>query len=71
VAGTLIGALAGGGKGAAIGALAGGAAGAGAQTLTRGKSLDIPAETVLRFKIQNGISLRPGSTSSYRRTPAQ
>jgi hypothetical protein len=51
--------------------LAGGAAGAGAQTLTRGKSLDIPAETVLRFKIQNGISLRPGSTSSYRRTPAQ
>jgi hypothetical protein len=71
VAGTLIGALAGGGKGAAIGALAGGAAGAGAQTLTRGKSLDIPAETVLRFKIENGISLRPGSTSSYHRTPAQ
>ena len=71
VAGTLIGALAGGGKGAAIGALAGGAAGAGAQTLTRGKSLDIPAETVLRFKIEDGISLRAGSTSSYRRTPAQ
>lgn len=71
VAGTLIGALAGGGKGAAIGALAGGAAGAGAQTLTRGKSLDIPAETVLRFKIDNGVSLRPGSTSSYHRTPAQ
>ena len=71
VAGTLIGALAGGGKGAAIGALAGGAAGAGAQTLTRGKNLDIPAETVLRFKIENGISLRPGSTSSYHRTPAQ
>jgi hypothetical protein len=71
VAGTLIGALAGGGKGAAIGALAGGAAGAGAQTLTRGKSLDIPAETVLRFRTENGISLRPGSTSSYHRTPAQ
>jgi hypothetical protein len=65
VAGTLIGALAGGGKGAAIGALAGGAAGAGAQTLTRGKSLDIPAETVLRFRTENGISLR--SANSTRR----
>jgi hypothetical protein len=69
VAGTLIGALAGGGKGAAIGALAGGAAGAGAQTLTRGKALDIPAETVLRFRIENGISLR--SSNSYHRAPAQ
>lgn len=67
LAGTLIGALAGGGKGAAIGALAGGAAGAGAQTLTRGKSLDIPAETVLRFRTANDISLRSNS-SSYTRS---
>lgn len=66
VAGTLIGALAGGGKGAAIGALAGGAAGAGAQTLTRGKSLSIPAETVLRFKTQNGLSLRSSTSSAAR-----
>lgn len=63
-AGTLIGALAGGGKGAAIGALAGGAAGAGAQTLTRGKALNIPAETVLRFKTENGLSLKSPTTGS-------
>lgn len=56
-AGALIGALAGGGKGAAIGALAGGAAGAGAQTLTRGKKLNVPAETNLTFRLQQGIRL--------------
>lgn len=70
LAGTLIGALAGGGKGAAIGALAGGAAGAGAQVLTRGKALDIPAETVLRFKLENGVTLhayRHTGTSARRR----
>lgn len=58
LAGTLIGALAGGGKGAAIGALAGGAAGAGTQVLTRGKALNVPAETVLRFRLGNPITLR-------------
>jgi hypothetical protein len=57
VAGALIGAIAGGGKGAAIGALAGGAAGAGAQTLTRGKKLNVPAETNLTFRLQQGIRL--------------
>jgi outer membrane lipoprotein SlyB len=56
-AGALIGALAGGGKGAAIGALAGGAAGAGAQTLTRGKKLNVPAETNLTFRLQQAIRL--------------
>ncbi len=56
-AGALIGALAGGGKGAAIGALAGGAAGAGAQTLTRGKRLNVPAETNLSFRLQNDLRL--------------
>ena len=57
VGGAIIGALAGGGKGAAIGALAGGAAGAGAQTLTRGKKLSIPAETNLRFRLQQSLRL--------------
>lgn len=47
LAGAVIGAIAGGGKGAAIGTVAGGAAGAGAQVLTVGKSIDIPAETIL------------------------
>ncbi|MGE5323700.1 MAG: hypothetical protein ACM3SW_12590 [Actinomycetota bacterium] len=63
LAGAVIGALAGGGKGAAIGALAGGAAGAGTQVLTAGKSLDIPAETVLTFKTAQQLSLRPASAT--------
>jgi hypothetical protein len=55
--GTLIGALAGGGKGAAIGLLAGGAAGAGAQVLTRGKTLSVPAETQLTFRLEQNLVL--------------
>jgi hypothetical protein len=57
-AGALIGALAGGGKGAAIGALAGGAAGAGAQTLTRGKKLSVPAETNLKFQLEQSLRVQ-------------
>ena len=67
LAGTLIGALAGGGKGAAIGALAGGGAGAGAQVLTKGKSLNIPAETTLSFKTSADTAMvRSGSSSAAR-----
>jgi hypothetical protein len=51
VIGTIIGAIAGGGKGAAIGAAAGGAAGVGAQTVTRGKTIKIPAESALTFRL--------------------
>lgn len=56
--GTLVGAIAGGGKGAAIGALVGGGGGAAAQVLTRGKNVNIPAETVLTFRLDQPISLR-------------
>lgn len=55
--GTLIGAVAGGGKGAAIGAAAGAAAGAGTQILTRGKSVKVPAESTLRFKLDEPLQL--------------
>jgi hypothetical protein len=57
LAGTLIGAIAGGGKGAAIGAIAGGAAGAGAQVITKGKDLSVPAETKLDFRINRELNL--------------
>ncbi len=57
LAGTIIGAIAGGGKGAAIGALAGGAAGAGAQTLTKGKEVKIPAESVMTFRLNQDLQL--------------
>jgi hypothetical protein len=70
LAGTLIGALAGGGKGAAIGALAGGAAGAGAQVLTRGKTLSVPAETNLKFRLEQSLVLHSAtaSTTTHRKT---
>jgi hypothetical protein len=55
--GTLIGAIAGGGKGAAIGAATGAAAGAGTQILTRGKTVKVPAETTLRFKLDQPLRL--------------
>ncbi len=69
LAGTIIGAIAGGGKGAAIGAIAGGAAGAGAQVLTRGKALNVPAETQLTFRLNEELPLSQytrDSDGSYR-----
>jgi len=56
--GSIIGAIAGGGKGAAIGAVSGAGAGAGVQTLTRGKSVQVPAETILRFTLEQPIQIR-------------
>lgn len=58
--GTLLGAIAGGGKGAAIGAAAGAAAGGGAQVLTKGKDVKVPAETVLKFQLDQPLHLVPG-----------
>lgn len=55
--GTVLGAIAGGGRGAAIGALAGGAAGAGTQVLTRGHELHIPSETILTFRLDRPVYL--------------
>jgi hypothetical protein len=57
--GTIIGAIAGGGKGAAIGVLVGAAGGAGAQVLTRGRDVQVPAETVLRFRLDKPVTLQP------------
>jgi len=55
--GAIIGAIAGGGKGAAIGALAGGGAGAGVQTLTRGKTVKVPAESLLTFRLEQPLQM--------------
>jgi len=57
VLGTLVGAIAGGGKGAAIGAAAGAGAGAGTQILTRGKAVKVPAETTLRFRLDQPLEM--------------
>lgn len=64
--GTIVGAIAGGGKGAAIGALAGGAAGAGTQTLTRGREVRIPSETVLKFRLDRPFEAGSGDYSRDR-----
>jgi hypothetical protein len=56
--GGIIGALAGGGKGAAIGALSGAGAGTATQSLTRGKAVTIPSETVMSFRLEAPVRIR-------------
>ena len=55
--GTVIGAIAGGGKGAAIGLGAGAATGAGAEILTKGQRVKIPSETRLTFMLDSAVRL--------------
>jgi hypothetical protein len=57
ILGAVIGAIAGGGKGAAIGAASGAGAGAAAQIITRGKEVHVPAESVIRFRLDNPLRL--------------
>jgi len=60
--GAAIGAMAGGGRGAAIGAGVGTAAGAGGAVATRSKPAFLPAETLVRFRLKNSVTIteRPG-----------
>jgi len=67
VIGSIIGAIAGGGKGAAIGAIAGGAAGAGAQTITRGRDIHVPAESLLTFRLDRPLMLSHSGDNGYSR----
>ena len=57
--GTLMGAIFGGGKGALIGGLAGTGAGAATQVMTRGKAITVPAETVMTFRLEQPLVIRP------------
>jgi len=56
VIGTIIGAIAGGGKGAAIGAVTGAAAG-GVGVMARGRSLNVPAGTVITFRLDRDLTV--------------
>jgi len=76
--GAILGGIFGGGKGAAIGAAAGGGVGAGANTVTRGQQVQIPSETVVRFKLSDPVVLHvtsggpssgPDSSPSLERRP--
>jgi hypothetical protein len=58
VLGTLIGAIAGGGKGAAIGAVSGGAVGTAAEVMTSGERVRVPSETRLVFTLSNAITVK-------------
>jgi hypothetical protein len=55
--GAAIGAIAGGGKGAAIGAAAGGGGGTALVLGTRGGPAEIPARTVIRFKVTKAVEI--------------
>ena len=55
--GAIIRAIAGGDAGAAIGAGAGGAVGAGATAATGPKSLNLPSETVIRFRLASRVTI--------------
>jgi hypothetical protein len=56
--GAILGGIFGGGKGAAIGAASGGALGAGANTVTKGQQVQIPSETLIRFRLSNSVAIR-------------
>ena len=64
--GSIIGAIAGGGKGAAIGAAAGAAAGAGTQTLTRGRFVRVPRESLLTFRLEHPLEIGVADTGFMR-----
>jgi hypothetical protein len=55
--GAIIGAIAGGGRGAAIGAVVGAGAGAGTQIVTQGREVHVPAESVIRFRLDRPLHL--------------
>ena len=55
--GAILGAVIGGGDGAAAGAAAGAAVGAGAQILTKGRRVQVPAESLLSYQLQTGLDL--------------
>jgi len=63
-AGALIGGLAGGGKGALIGGLVGAGAGTAGAAFTGNKDLQIPAESVVTFRLGNSITVKRSSKSS-------
>jgi hypothetical protein len=55
--GAIIGGVAAGGKGAAIGAGAGAVLGAGAAAASRGKPVNVPSETVIRFRLASRVTI--------------
>jgi hypothetical protein len=61
--GAIVGAIVGGGKGAAIGAAIGAGAGSGIQAASNAAQVQLPAKTMLRFRLQTPITVIPSSTA--------
>jgi len=57
--GALMGGIFGGGKGAGVGALAGAGGGFITQVFTRGKEVQVPAESLMRFRLEKTLVLEP------------
>ncbi len=55
--GAILGGIFGGGKGAAIGAATGGGLGAGANAVTRGEQVQIPSESLIRFRLSTPVTV--------------
>jgi len=70
-AGALIGGIAGGGKGALIGGLVGAGAGTAGAAFTGNKDLQIPAETVVTFKLGSPITVPGHATKAASDQPSQ
>ena len=62
--GAVLGGIFGGGKGAAIGAAAGGGGGAILQGATRGQQVQIPSESVIRFRLENSFTVHTSEAPS-------
>jgi hypothetical protein len=60
--GAILGGILGGGKGAAIGAMIGAGAGTGVQAAGRGAVVQLPAESMLSFRLQAALTVTPAST---------
>lgn len=69
--GAILGGIFGGGRGAAIGAAAGGGTGAGINGITRGEQVQIPAESLVRFRLASPVTLRVLSESSTPPVPPE
>jgi hypothetical protein len=59
--GALVGGIFGGGKGAGVGALAGAGGGFITQVFTRGKEVRVPAESLMKFRLEKTLILEPTS----------
>lgn len=55
--GAILGGIFGGGKGAAIGAATGGGLGAGANAVTKGEQVQIPSESLIRFRLSTPVTV--------------